>query len=76
MTGTDRITEEHARELKRLCDAYDEAAAGADVGLARQLRASISDFVAEVASDDPDLEAELRRELCFPVAPSPNTLDQ
>lgn len=76
MNAMDRISEEHARELKRLCDAYDETAAGADVALARQLRASISDFVAQVASDDPDLEAELRRELCFPVAPSPNTLDQ
>lgn len=76
MSAMDRLPEDDARELKRLCEAYEEATASGDINLARRARASISDYVASIVGGDSELETDLRRELCFPVEPSPTAMDQ
>lgn len=76
MEAFDRLPADKAEELKRLCALYDDAKATGDIDLCRQIRASISDFIGAATQDDPDLAAELRTALAFPVEPTPTVLDQ
>jgi hypothetical protein len=69
------IEPEQAQELRRLCGLYDEAKSRGDIDQARGVRAGISDYLKSIALDS-EVESDLRRQLGFPVEPSPLTNDQ
>jgi hypothetical protein len=53
-------------DISRLKHRYDGAVERGLIDAARQARAGLSGMLAELGRDDPDLEAQLRRDMKFP----------
>lgn len=57
-------------DISRMKQRYDGAVDRGLIDAARQARASLSTMLSELGHCDPDLEAQLRRDMKFPVAMS------